>query len=329
MPNEVTDQVITALAQETKEYQKAKLQEWTIDIYRWINKARIYIKTEEDLLNKLSKKTFASINEVSEMYKNLRLAKQYINNQLILTEGYTLLNTIGEKIRGEEILYSITMSKTGAALSAGSAATGGVITWRVPLQEFLTLLTFSSRRIMLKKSSTLYKMAEKIMSQNTNSDAFEKWSEEKLASFALFNMQIRRWSQWANVNEGNALEAFFRFCGKDLSIRNVEYSENSEYWRSLYNVMYSTMKKPDKFFVGGDIGNEQIKGLSASVTNLDTLIQNLTEVLQILSKTSNVDEVLSKRVRKNFTQKFQEQQNKTIEEVIEELTKFFSSQVSR
>ena len=142
-------------------------------------------------------------------------------------------------------------------------------------------------------------------------------------------MQIRRWSQWANVNEGNALEAFFRFCGKDLSVRNVEYSENSEYWRSLYNVMYSTMKKPDKFFVGGDIGNEQIKGLSASVTNLDTLIQNLTEVLQILSKTSNVDEVLSKRVRKNFTQKFQEQQNKTIEEVIEELTKFFSSQVSR
>jgi hypothetical protein len=41
---------------------------------------------------------------------------------------------------------------------------------------------------MLKKSSTLYKMAEKIMSQNTDSDAFEKWSEEKLASFALFNM---------------------------------------------------------------------------------------------------------------------------------------------
>ena len=149
MPNEVTDQVITALAQETKEYQKAKLQEWTIDIYRWINKARIYIKTEEDLLNKLSKKTFASINEVSEMYKNLRLAKQYINNQLILTEGYTLLNTIGEKIRGEEILYSITMSKTGAALSAGSAATGGVITWRVPLQEFLTLLTMKNLHTFL------------------------------------------------------------------------------------------------------------------------------------------------------------------------------------
>ena len=75
IPNERTDYVITALAQETKEYQKVKLQEWTVDIYRWINKARIYIKTEEDLLNKLSKKTFASINEVSEMYKNLRLAK--------------------------------------------------------------------------------------------------------------------------------------------------------------------------------------------------------------------------------------------------------------
>ena len=58
MPNEVTDQVITALAQETKEYQKAKLQEWTIDIYRWINKARIYIKTEED--SKKKKKRFVA-----------------------------------------------------------------------------------------------------------------------------------------------------------------------------------------------------------------------------------------------------------------------------
>ena len=56
MPNEVTDQVITALAQETKEYQKVKLQEWTVDIYRWINKARIYIKTEED--SKKKKKRF-------------------------------------------------------------------------------------------------------------------------------------------------------------------------------------------------------------------------------------------------------------------------------
>ena len=58
MPNEVTDQVITALAQETKEYQKVKLQEWTVDIYRWINKARIYIKTEED--SKKKKKRFVA-----------------------------------------------------------------------------------------------------------------------------------------------------------------------------------------------------------------------------------------------------------------------------
>ena len=329
MPENTANQVFTALAEETKEYQKAKLQEWTGDIYKWIAKAKVYIKTEEELLQKLSKKTFQSINEVSEMYKNLRLAKQHINNQLVLTEGYTLLNTIGEKIRGEEILYSITMSQTGAALSAGSAATGGVITWKVPLEEFLTLLTFSSRRIMLKKSSTLYKMADKIMQQNNNSDVFEKWSEEKLASFALFNRQIRRWSQWANINEGNALEAFFRFCGKDLSVQSVEYSEDSEYWRSLYNAMYSTMKKPDKFFMGGDIGNEQIKGLSASVTNLDTLIQNLTEVLQILQKTSAVDEVLSKRVKKKFLSEFEKQQDQTIEAVIDELLKFFSSGISR
>jgi hypothetical protein len=33
-----------------------------------------------------------------------------ITNTAVLQEGYILLNKIGEKIRGEEILYSVTVT---------------------------------------------------------------------------------------------------------------------------------------------------------------------------------------------------------------------------
>ena len=106
--------------------------------------------------------------------------EKMINNKVILTEGYTLLNKIGETIRGEEIFYSITVSKSGQALSTGSVGTGGVYTWQVPLSEFINLLNFTSQRIVLKDSSAIYKMLESQIEANEKNLIYEKWSDEKL-----------------------------------------------------------------------------------------------------------------------------------------------------
>ena len=153
---------------------------WTNEIYLWINKARSYIAQEQSLAEKLSANSMKSVKNVSEMLKNRRIAKKMINNKVILTEGYILLNKIGETIRGEEIFYSITVSKTGQALSTGSVGTGGVYTWKIPLSEFINLLNFTSQRIVLKDSSTIYKMLESQIEANEKNLIYEKWSDEKL-----------------------------------------------------------------------------------------------------------------------------------------------------
>lgn len=313
----------------TDEQQNQLIMSWTSEIYLWINKARSYIAQEQSLAEKLSANSMKSIQNVSEMLKNRRIAKKMINNKVILTEGYTLLNKIGETIRGEEILYSITVSKSGQALSTGSAGTGGVYTWQVPLSEFINLLNFTSRRIVLKDSSAIYKMLESQIEANEKNLIYEKWSDEKLQSYALFNSQVRsnpNWKQWHKVNEGNMLEAFLRFLDDG---NTPKPSSDFDYWHSVGSAMKRTMTAPDAFFLGGDINNLQIKGLNASVTNLNTLIQNLSEVLSILRTSGQGYEVLKKYYRKNAQEQIQQETLKTREEITDELLEFFTSKINR
>lgn len=313
----------------TDEQQNQLIMSWTNEIYLWINKARSYIAQEQSLAEKLSVNSMRSVKNVSEMLKNRRIAKKMINNKVILTEGYILLNKIGETIRGEKIFYSITVSKSGQALSTGSVGTGGVYTWQVPLSEFINLLNFTSQRIVLKDSSTIYKMLESQIEANEKNLIYEKWSDEKLQSYALFNSQVRsnpNWKQWHNVNEGNMLEAFLRFLDDG---NTPKVSSDADYWHSVGSAMKRTMTAPDAFFLGGDINNLQIKGLNASVTNLNTLIQNLSKVLSILRTSEQGYEVLKKYYRKNAQEQIQQETLKTQEEVVDELLEFFTSKINR
>jgi hypothetical protein len=86
--------------------------------------------------------------------KKMRISKKSINNKEILWEGYKLLNEIGETLRGEEIMYSITFTKTGEVISDSNE----VYTWTVPMSEFFNLVRFSETRITLRDSSVIYKM---------------------------------------------------------------------------------------------------------------------------------------------------------------------------
>lgn len=326
--NEIEEEIIQSFDQMTKEQQRDRLALWTLEIYNWINKARAYIAFEQSLANKLSDNSKQSLDNVKEILRARRVAKKMINNKQILTEGYVLLNKIGETIRGEEVLYSVTISKTGKALSTGSIGTEGVYTWKVPLKEFLTMLNFTSQRIVLKDSSALYKMLEKQIEEN-NKVVYEKWTEEKLQQFAIFNSQVRtnpKWSNWHKINEGNMLEAFLRFLDDGGTPTRMA---NPNYWHMVGSAVKRTMSAPDPFFLGGDLNEFQIKGLNASVTNINTLIQNLEKVLMILRMSYSGHEVLKKYYRANVANQIQQETLKTQEEIANELINFFTSKIER
>lgn len=325
---EIENELIQTFDLLTKEQQNFYIQQWTLEIYGWLNRARAYVAQEKSLAEKLSTKSLDSLTAVQTMLKNRRVAKSMITNQSVLTDGYILLNKIGEIIRAEEIYYSITVSKTGESLSSGN--TGGVYTWKIPLSEFINILNFTSRRIVLKDSSAIYKMIENQISQNGQSINYEKWSDEKLQSFSLFANQVRtnpKWPNWHNVNEGNLLEAFLRFLDDGYTPTN---SSDVQYWHRLGSAMKRTMQSPDKFFVGGDLNDLQIKGLNASVTNINTLIQNLEKVLQIMMQSKTGYDTISKYIRKNYNAlQIDKEIEKTQEEVVENLINFFTSSISR
>ena len=313
----------------TEEVQNETIQQWTIRTYNWLNKARVYVKSSESLMSKMA--GTAANNLLEKQFKNVlvrkRVAKDALMNQSLMTEGYALLNQIGESLRGEEILYSVTITKTGKALSSGMSGTGGVYTWKVPLSEFLKMINFTSRRMTLKSSSSLYKMLQqKINKGEVVPGEYEEWTEQKLQSYSLFTGQIRSYKQWSKVNEGNILEAFLRYT-KDYG--TPMFSKSNDYWRGVYNSMFNTMKSPDKFFVGGDIDNEQIKGLNASVTNLNSLILNIEKLWNILKVNPNTQNIISNYYKKSAKSSINKEIEKSQDEVVNNLLKFFTSNITR
>ena len=325
----VEKEIVEAFSEMTEEVQNETIQQWTIRTYNWLNKARVYVKSSESLMSKMA--GTAANNLLEKQFKNVlvrkRVAKDALMNQSLMTEGYVLLNQIGESLRGEEILYSITITKTGKALSSGMSGTGGVYTWKVPLSEFLKMINFTSRRMTLKSSSSLYKMLQqKINKGEVVPGEYEEWTEQKLQSYSLFTGQIRSYKQWSKVNEGNILEAFLRYT-KDYG--TPMFSKSSDYWRGVYNSMFNTMKSPDKFFVGGDIDNEQIKGLNASVTNLNSLILNIEKLWNILKVNPNTQNIISNYYKKSAKSSINKEIEKSQDEVVDNLLKFFTSNITR
>lgn len=325
----VEKEIVEAFSEMTEEVQNETIQQWTIRTYNWLNKARVYVKSSESLMNKMA--GTAANNLLEKQFKNVlvrkRVAKDALMNQSLMTEGYVLLNQIGESLRGEEILYSVTITKTGKALSSGMSGTGGVYTWKVPLSEFLKMINFTSRRMTLKSSSSLYKMLQqKINKGEVVPGEYEEWTEQKLQSYSLFTGQIRSYKQWSKVNEGNILEAFLRYT-KDYG--TPMFSKSNDYWRGVYNSMFNTMKSPDKFFVGGDIDNEQIKGLNASVTNLNSLILNIEKLWNILKVNPNTQNIISNYYKKSAKSSINKEIEKSQDEVVDNLLKFFTSNITR
>lgn len=320
----------------TEEEKKILFSSWTNQISAWIFKAKKYIQINKDLQEKLKinqknikkeSETSKSFNWINELFKNRRIAATQLNNRSILTEGYILLNKIGETLRGEEIIYSITITSTGKDII--NSAQGEVFTYQLKLEDFLKTLTFTSRRIILQKPTAIHKALKEAYQP-------EEWSQDKINEFAAFSSQAKSdnfdkyfQKNYSKINNGNLLEAYLRHKRNGHAIQSPAPNNDHEYWSALFHSIQSTMATPDAFFLGGDIDNEQIKGLNASVTNLTTLLINLQDVLQILVSTKIGAEQVKMRVKKNAFSKFESSINLTVEEVASQLLNKFTSNVIR
>ena len=304
----------------TIEQQQDYIQKWLIDIYKWLNRVSIYQTTTDKLDELLSKKSKGTIETIQVALKKRRIAKDLITGESILRDGYLLLSSIGEIIRGEEILYSITVTTTGKAISQSTL--GQVFTWTIPLKEFIKITnTIEDSRLVLRSSTTVHKMLMAQLENNKNplinENSVEQWTNQRISNFNNFIAEIRKVEQWSNVNEGNLLEGFMRF-------ENMQQP-------NAYTAMALTMKSPDKFFLRGDLDNLQIKGLKASVTNLNTLIQNMYKLTLILEGVGgNTSSIINKYVKKEFSsQKIKNITESFSEDKINELIEFFTSKIQR
>ena len=333
--NETEKQIIQDMTTATQQDWGPLLQKWSIDIYKWLNKARAYVASQNSVIEKLSSSLVIDKNGKQELnlveinsMKKMRISKKNVNNREILWEGYRLLNEIGETLRGEEIMYSITFTKTGKQIGNSTE----VYTWTVPMSEFFNLVRFSETRITLRDSSVIYKMVQKQIQNDEKDNMIEKWTEQKIQDYALFNNEVRNnpnWEKWHKINEGNMLESYLRLLKNGGSVQSRDkVKKDSEYWHRLGTAVSSTMKAPDAFFKGGDIDNEQIKGLHASVTNINTLMLNLQKVFSILKNAKINEEVLDKYYKKSGLN-LEQQQKEVEQEVINKLTDFFTSKIDR
>lgn len=333
--NETEKQIIQDMTTATQQDWGPLLQKWSIDIYKWLNKARAYVASQNSVIEKLSSSLVIDRNGKQELnlieinsMKKMRISKKNVNNREILWEGYRLLNEIGETLRGEEIMYSITFTKTGEQIGNSTE----VYTWTVPMSEFFNLVRFSETRITLRDSSAIYKMMQKQIQNDEKDNMIEKWTEQKIQDYALFNNEVRNnpnWEKWHKINEGNMLESYLRLLKNGGSVQSRDkVKKDSEYWHRLGTAVSSTMKAPDAFFKGGDIDNEQIKGLHASVTNINTLMLNLQKVFSILKNAKINEEVLDKYYKKSGLN-LEQQQKEVEQEVINKLTDFFTSKIDR
>ena len=326
----IQEDLTKTFVEETEEHKKQLIALWTKDCANWLREARNYRELqakEYNYLVQLAGKANENYQNFVELLKKKRQAKALITNTRVLKNGYILLNKIGEKIRGEEILYSVTVTQTGKGIASGSA--GGVYTVQVNLQTFLKeYVSFTHTRMVLRDSTALYKMIEAQVKEG-EIDKYEKWTEDKISSFSLYDSQIRnaKNQDFNKINAGNMLEGFLRFIDGGNNIISDDNTTN--YWGPLISSMKNTLASPDPFWKGPDLADKQIKGLNASITNLSSLINTISETLTILSSNKIGADIMRSLVYKHHISGIDKDANATIDEITQKLINLFTSQIDR
>lgn len=333
----LTSEVLEPLEQQTKEVINAQIVTWSQEIYLWMNQALQKVQTVKNIKNKLEKTRAAkeNLNNFIIYYKQLDKESEMIQNDTTdwLISGYKLLNSIGEKVRGQEIFYNIYTTSTGDSLA--SVPQGGKIySWKLPFETFIQITkAYKGGRLVLGSNRYVNEILSNLEKDERFKIQKEEWPEDKIAAFQLFDNQIRGVAdkRWNKVNVGNTLEAFLRF-EKNNNVHWAQFSENG-YWNSIASqastAMELTLKNPDPFYKGADLFDLQIKGLKATVANFTTIINALNDTLKILQMNPEGFQILSKHIQQSALPSIKAEVKDSQAKTLEKLKDYFTTNIER
>ena len=302
-------QVMSQMEQEGTYQLTQQMTSWMGEIKQVISALNAYQATTNSNLNKSAQlavqKMIQSGNYNARIYNNVSEAKRQVKYQAYVRKGYTLLNKIGESIRGKEINYQL-------IVRAGDGS--AVYDWKgVSLDDFLELTTISdSGRMRMTSSSNNIIDA---LSKKYQSKEQVAWDDQKRNAYEYFKNYITNYvdssgkQKWANLNQqGSILEAFTKYY--DTKTGNME------------DYMERTMSGNQAFWKGGDYGDIQIKSNEASVTSISSIITQLESTYSKLSSIQNITSLQSNKPTIN-TQGIEDNIRKEIETKVQDLVKDF------
>ena len=302
-------QVMQQMEQEGTYQLTQQMTSWMGEIKQVISALNAYQATTNSNLNKSAQlavqKMIQSGNYNARIYNNVSEAKRQVKYQAYVRKGYTLLNKIGESIRGKEINYQL-------IVRAGDGS--AVYDWKgVSLDDFLELTTISdSGRMRMTSSSNNIIDA---LSKKYQSKEQVAWDDQKRNAYEYFKNYITNYvdssgkQKWANLNQqGSILEAFTKYY--DTRTGNME------------DYMERTMSGNQAFWKGGDYGDIQIKSNEASVTSISSIITQLESTYSKLSNIQNITSLQSSKPTIN-TQGIENSIRKEIETKVQDLVKDF------
>ena len=302
-------QVMQQMEQEGAYQLTQQMNSWMVEIKQVISALNSYQATTNSTLNKSAQlavqRMIQSGNYNARIYNNVSEAKRQVKYQAYVRKGYTLLNKIGESIRGKEINYQL-------IVRAGDGS--AVYDWKgVSLDDFLELTTISdSGRMRMTSSSNNIIDALSKKYQNKEQVA---WDDQKRNAYEYFKNYITNYidssgkQKWANLNQqGSILEAFTKYY--DTKTGNME------------DYMERTMSGNQAFWKGGDYGDIQIKSNEASVTSISSIITQLESTYSKLSNIQNITSLQSSKPTIN-TQGIENSIRKEIETKVQDLVKDF------
>lgn len=302
-------QVMQQMEQEGTYQLTQQMNSWMVEIKQVISALNSYQATTNSTLNKSAQlavqRMIQNGNYNARIYNNVSEAKRQAKYQGYVRKGYTLLNKIGESIRGKEISYQL-------IVRAGDGS--AVYDWKgVSLDDFLELTTISdSGRMRMTSSST---NIIDTLSKKYQSKEQVAWDDQKRNAYEYFKNYITNYidssgkQKWANLNQqGSILEAFTKYY--DTKTGNME------------DYMERTMSGNQAFWKGGDYGNIQIKSNEASITSISSII---TQLESTYSKLSNIQNIISIQSNKPVinTLGIEDSIRKEIETQVQNLVKDF------
>lgn len=289
-----------------KKYE-TQAKQYISEIIQYETTMNLYNKQEEWFLT--STQTKAEIiqaernvyNKLADTRKQIVMDNQKIKNTI--KNSYKLINNIGELFH-EEIIYSITLP-----------GSNGNITFEMPISQFLknaVNISYTSG-ISLKDTSTLLNRLSQSRSQKIKK--FD-WNDQKndfynTVNYNNFLYEIRIAAAGGKIikfnNEGTKLESFLHWVNEGWV--NGGYTSQSIHHlgESAFNAMVNNLQnardlghnnKP--YWSEGDVGNKQVKGAGADVTDTKSLKQQL---LRFTTMTSLIDlNSLSKKLESTKNQ---------------------------